>query len=696
MNHQPGDIVVRKRSGADTVWVSQRMVMETCEVAEEHLRTVCRNRYKATVLPCHRHHGVLPDTGKSWRWARINGSFYYDLARIPNRQPTGYRDRFGDAQTLIKHYRAALAEDRHKTIDKELNDFIKMRYEHYLKEYPDCTPVQQAALAKACAVLDFTVAQLSGNEKACRVYREVCAAVARNDLRYLPKNPRVLRQKTESITKEGQTAAQVVRLPRAGNFNAQRFDDPVITACAMKMRAMPQNYSNEFIIRTIQQAYKVRGKKVPGRRWFGMKVFEQPKTKYLTATGRYGKGSRKAFEQTGYIPMENALFAGDCWQLDATRVNIIEHAKGDKSKGFLFIIAVRDVHSGDLLGYSFDYSENRWAVMAALKMAVENTGYSPYELVTDRFPGHNTEEVKRIMNSLKRLGVRVTSTHRPTGKAHLERSFSTLQTVFMQKSEYYYGEGVQSRRPYAHRTPEYLKEVRKQAAKEGFDFAAAWHEAVQVVESYRNTKLSAYSRKHTGLHKSPAQLHRESEKPNVTPLQAHQISMLFGLKKKVSIKHNGQIRTEIQKAEYIYHVDDFEVQAAHKQVILSYDLEDLDKVYLFRQRGDMLVYLCQAGQFRKPQPYGPGKEITNITDARLRLKGIEKHKEEELKKAIAAAAGEVELMMGRFTEKTAAEDAETARLLLLSETEEKTAYKKAVGDDLTGYLDIDDYIINQM
>ena len=393
--------------------------------------------------------------------------------------------------------------------------------------------------------------------------------------------------------------------------------------------------------------------------------------------------------------MQNALFAGDCWQLDATRINMIAHAKGDKAKGFLFIVAVRDVHSGDLLGYSFDYSENRWAVMNALKMAVQNTGYLPYELVTDRFPGHNTDEVKRIMNGLKHLGVKVTTTHRATGKAHLERSFSTLQTVFMQKSAYYYGEGVQSRRPYAHRSAEYLKEIQKQAAKAGFDLAAARHEALQVVESYRNTRLSDYSRKHPSLHKSPAELHQESQKPNVTRLQPHQISMLFGLKKKVTLKHNGQIRTEIQKAEYHYQVDDFEVQAHHKHVIMSYDLEDLDKVFLFKQRGDLLVYLCEAGQFRKPQPYGPGKETGDIAAAGLRLKGIEERKAKELKNAMAAAANEVALIMGPFTEKTAAEAAETARLLP-AETEEKTAYKKAAGDELTGSLDIDDYIVNQL
>ena len=694
---------MRKQGGRETVWLSQRLVMATCELQEEYLRTVVRKRYKATVRPCHRHHNTLPDTGKSWRWARLNGGFYYDLARLPNRQPACYRDYFGDAEALIKHYHAALAEESHRALDKELKEFIKMRYQYYLKEYADCTGVQQAALAKACAVLDFTAARLEGAEKPCRVYREVCAAVSRQDLRYLPKNERVLRQKVECITKQGQTSAQVVRLPRAGNTNASRFHDPAITACAIKMRAMPQNYTNEFIIRTIQNAYRARGQKVPSRRWFGMKVFEHPRTKYLTAAQRYGQGSRKAFEQTGYIPMQNALFAGDCWQLDATRVNMIEHTMPRASlrgrdnsagKGFLFIVAVRDVHSGDLLGYSFDYSENRWSVLNALKMAVENTGYLPFELVTDRFPGHNTDEVKRIMTSLKHIGTRVTTTHRPTGKAHLERAFSTLQTVFMQKSQYYYGQGVQSRRPYAHRAPEYLKEVRKQAAKEGFDFAAAWQQAVSVVESYRNTKLSHYSRKHAGLHKSPAELHHESQKPNTTKLEAHQISMLFGLKKKVSIKHNGQIRTEIQKAEYIYHVDDFEVQANHKEVVLSYDLEDPDKVFLFKERDGMLVYLCQACRFRKPQPYGPGRENGKIAAARLRLKDIEQRKVQALKEALAAAGNEVELMMGPFTEKTAAEEAETARMLL-PETEQ-TGYKKAAGIEFNGDLDIDDYIINQL
>ena len=56
-------------------------------------------------------------------------------------------------------------------------------------------------------------------------------------------------------------------------------------------------------------------------------------------------------------------------------------------------------------------------------MAVENTGYLPYELITDRFPGHNTDEVKRLITHFKMLGVKVSITHKPTGKPHVERGF---------------------------------------------------------------------------------------------------------------------------------------------------------------------------------------------------------------------------------------------------------------------------------
>ena len=87
----------------------------------------------------------------------------------------------------------------------------------------------------------------------------------------------------------------------------------------MQMRQMPQNYSNDYIIRKITEMCELTGKKIPSRRWFGQNVFELPATKFLTSK-RFGS-SRKSHIFKSYIPRQNALYAGDCWEMDATRVN---------------------------------------------------------------------------------------------------------------------------------------------------------------------------------------------------------------------------------------------------------------------------------------------------------------------------------------------------------------------------------------
>jgi hypothetical protein len=314
MKFQGGDILVRKIKNSDipTIWISQRLIMSVCDISDELFRVTIRRRYKSSVRPCHRHHNILPDTGKSWRWAKMKGEFYYDLNRIPNRKPTCYRDLFGDANTLIESYNLTIQESLESSFDADLILFVKEKYEYYLQHYIEHTPIQRVALAKACAVLTYTVNYINDNPelKANAILKDVCAAVARKDLRYVPKHFKRLKEKIDPIINEGLMAYQVIRLPRANNANSLVYDDPTLKACAIKMRAMPQNYTNEYIIRTIQKAYKIRGKRVPGRRWFGQNVFEKQKVKILTAEGRYGKGSRKAFENTGYISMENALFAG--------------------------------------------------------------------------------------------------------------------------------------------------------------------------------------------------------------------------------------------------------------------------------------------------------------------------------------------------------------------------------------------------
>lgn len=102
----PNDILIRETSSGQTVWVSQRLVCDECGVDDEYLK-ICRIRYKQS-LPASWQKvtgqgdfflGSVP--GKSWRWGRKNGQYYYDIDTIPNRKPSCYRDKLPTKETLI-------------------------------------------------------------------------------------------------------------------------------------------------------------------------------------------------------------------------------------------------------------------------------------------------------------------------------------------------------------------------------------------------------------------------------------------------------------------------------------------------------------------------------------------------------------------------------------------------------------------
>lgn len=104
MNLLANDVIVRKKNGKESVWLSQRLIMEVCGVSEEYLR-LSRSKYKNGVRGTYLKATYLPNTGKSWRWAKVNNSFYYCIDNIPARAPTYYRSLFGDAETLKKEWK---------------------------------------------------------------------------------------------------------------------------------------------------------------------------------------------------------------------------------------------------------------------------------------------------------------------------------------------------------------------------------------------------------------------------------------------------------------------------------------------------------------------------------------------------------------------------------------------------------------
>ncbi|PTT19502.1 transposase [Chryseobacterium sp. HMWF028] len=665
MNLQTTDIITRQSGGSESIWLSERLITDVCNLDETYLK-VARVRYKKTVRACDlaKAKDFMPDSGKSWRWGKQSGQFYYCLANIPNKAPKNYRNIFGDAEALLDSYKLACQSKEDTSLEERFKKHLKFASQQYSEFYNNVSIVQRTALSKACAVLDFILDEKDEYPgTANKLYKDLSPILSELDLQYIPHNYLKLKEKINILETTDQAIIDIIRLPRAGNNNAELYNDPEVFSWVMQLYADDSTFSQEHIIRKVTQMCELTLKKAPSRRWYGQTIFEQSKTQFLTGLKRFGAGSRKSYMHRSYIPTQNALYAGDCWEMDATRVNMIAHEgeitvidkngnpKTKKVEKYIVVVAVRDVHSGDILGYSFDYEENHFVYSEAMKMAVQNAGYLPYEWLTDRFPGHNTPQMTDLFERMKGQGVKFSFTSKANDKAKIERWFRTLQSVFFMDSKYFYGEGIQSRAKYAHRSAEYLKRIKKEAKNQGWNLEKNIEETSIHIEKYRTTPYSKYSRKHAKVDQSPAELHDNSEKPHVIFVSGATASKLFDARKELILAHNGQITTEIVGVEFTYMISpayyDIIKNYHGKKVVMTYDINDLSIVFLWSKSDNLLVSLCEAELFEKPITKGPNKNLSAVGKAKERAKVIADLRDQEL----ASMIGEDSQMMGQYTEK---------------------------------------------
>jgi hypothetical protein len=510
---------------------------------------------------------------------------------------------------------------------------------------------------------------------------------------YLPLN--LIRLKEKVVARFGSVGVEqlpitdVIHLPRQGNKSRDKFaSDPELMAWIMMARSKETNDSNAYVIRKISEVCRIVGREVPSASWFAQ-VLVSNKVKQLTAKRRFGADTANAGRYTHSITMARAMYAGDCWMMDATRVNIIEHETTEKGKfAFLFVIVVRDAYSGDVVGCHFDTKEDRWGYSNALKMAVKTTGYLPHTLVYDRFPGHITDEMQTILSSFEAKGVHLVCTHKATGKALLERWFDTLQTVFLSNSRYYYGEGIRSTRVYAHRSPDYLVKIRKEARSIGFDFDQAWQDAWQRVEEYRQTPLSHYSKTHRNLHLSPATLHKQSEKPNVIGVELWEQASLFWMTKVLDIRRN-RIEHDVHGVRYEYPIYDVNVIYAYSRVAVRYEEADPTRVMLFPvdsegRVADMLI--CELTHSAPIAMYGPDADAGRLAGRMAKIDKVEQQKAADLDALMQGATVDPEylLNMGGRVPKDEFESVQTSVLYeqmgaLVSTKGQETARSMLIG-----------------
>jgi hypothetical protein len=601
---------------------------------------------------------TLPDTdvtGKkgtkaSWRFAKRNGTYYYDYDRIPN---LGKRN-LPKKEDLVETHATAL---RLQTTTS-LWDVLEPRIQEvstFLPAYGSCNEEQAVALARACAVVQYAAERVKGEEptRSNDFYRQLAKVVKDHRLTYLPKNYRVLKGKVDRVI-AGEDVREVIKLPRQHNQNRGKYDNERVIGWMLYLRNHGRNYSGAHIYRKLKRMCELTGEAAPSKSWVEHSLAEW-KTKFLTGAGRFGSG-KYGSDFNSYVPIEGALHAGDCWQMDATRVQLVRHRSGGDLRS-LNMTVVRDVHSGDIIGYALAHSENRWTYTTALEMAVKATGHLPYELVHDKFPGHNTPEWGVISKRLTHQGVKITVTSKATTKAAAERGFGTLQQVVAPDSAWYYGEGIMSNNRNAHVSPEYQLQANKEVGRENFNFEAAVSEAIGIIERYRDTKYSTYSRVRAKVERTPRELYNDSEQDNVIACDDFRRVEIFGTETTGTLRNNGKLRIRIQHVDYLYQLDEveqYDIIKTYRRVNVCYDLADLTRVYLFEPGTDVnRKYLGEVVEERRAAYYGPDADHERIAKMKAKHKQLRERRKADLEEALQAASDAEVMLVAATTDKRA-------------------------------------------
>ncbi|MDL2289771.1 transposase family protein, partial [Paludibacteraceae bacterium OttesenSCG-928-F17] len=605
--------------------------------------------------------------GQSWRYQVIANRCYFQYTALPKMAAS----KLAEVGTL-----ASLATEIQDDIVNLVSKALYSTFKLFVKQMSD----DEARSAGVIYEASIYIENNGISYRKSNFFEELAAEIDIQKLKYLPTTWRNLRDKIEAYA-NGTHIANLIYAKNRGNANHAMFtNNEQVQNWLVELADKQQNYSAATIYRKIQRMCIQHGvSKSPSDRWV-REWLADPATQFLL-NQRYGKNSRHNHKYRAYTPTVGAMYAGDCWDIDGTRVNIIDHKykkmiidKDGKERkvttnGFLYIVAVRDVMSGLPLGWTYCHEESEEAVENALAMAVRNAGYLPYEIRYDRFPGHNTAEWMWLEDQLRRCGVTMTQTVKAEGKASTERWFGTLQSVFMAESDLYYGEGVKSTRKYAHRSKEYVAKMRQWATKNGFSFDDACFETNKILEAFISTPYSAWSNKYKKIIQSPIELHNECTRPYVFDISHSKFCWLFGLRKEVSIR-NYMIQTQIDGATYYYGVDDCEVVEQYTGIKLwnCFDFENLDSVHLFDAMGN------HKGTFARiipAQQYGPNKDMRAVGKIKAIERKMNEYRAEKMKSyqaqeleetVLVESSPEVGIMQAGIMKKRDYEAAETAFL----------------------------------
>ena len=439
MNLLNNDIIIRKYKDEESLWISQRLIMQVCQISYEYLR-LSRNKFKKSISKGYKYGDYLPETGKSWRWAKVKGQFYYDYDNIPDRKPTHYRSKLGTKHELLQQYEALLSANEGKKEDLIKNTIIgqvsvlvnnnDIAYYMYDAHVTFTRKqAEQMALAKAWCI--WMLKQLENdNYKALGILKKqdffsICISIIspmqlegfkpksaeylRNTILYKFPTDNILEQLNFFISDKygNQNALVVGKYPIFSEETGEIFQFDIHQAIMFNLYMNPGSATKEYLHSLWEDKY-CKDIVEFGMQPISYRTFCHHLSRFnneiKTARERHGVEHYKKNVQT-YVTAERLKYAHSLFCADGSGTINYSYVdkKGKQNTMKLYVILITDVATKKIVGWSpstkGSHKETPQMMMDAVKMAIENTGrQTMFEFISDNHGAFKSAESRSFLN----------------------------------------------------------------------------------------------------------------------------------------------------------------------------------------------------------------------------------------------------------------------------------------------------------
>lgn len=307
--------------------------------------------------------------------------------------------------------------------------------------------------------------------------------------------------------------------------------------------------------------------------WIKKKMAED--NKFRSAVSKYRNGEKYFNDNLLAHAVRNVTpYPANVWMIDGTPIQFFCWNETRTKVIRLNLFAIIDVCTRKIVGFDMAYSEDRFNILKALKLAVLSEGHLPAEIVSDNFSANKTEEIKDIKTQMENMGVnwRFSRLNNPQDKSYIERFFGAFQSVECALYDDYIGEGITSKRLNARPSREYLEAVAK---KKGYPTFNEMKDRIGIM-------IAKYNERELSKTQSPNEKYKTLPKPNMVEMDATKTALMFWNKTTYTVKR-GMVKITVRKVEHSYEIynHDLKMYLQNKKVTVRYDENDLDRVILF-------------------------------------------------------------------------------------------------------------------